>query len=39
MAVALRDEFHDNYAEDGDIFRRADLLFKRRAYLIAIIHF
>lgn len=39
MAQVLRDTFHDDYAEYGNILRRVNLFFKRRAYLIATINF
>ncbi len=39
MAVALRNAFHENHVEYGNILQRVNLLFKRRAYLIATINF
>lgn len=38
MAVALQDALHDKHTEYGNILQRVNLLFKRRAYLIATIN-
>ncbi|GAB4119879.1 MAG: hypothetical protein Fur0026_10450 [Sideroxydans sp.] len=39
VALVLQNAFQDNYTGYGNVPQRANLLFKRRAYLTAIIHF
>lgn len=39
VAVVIQNAFQDNYTGYGNVPQRENLLFKRRAYLTAIIHF